>query len=539
MRKVLLLVLTLGGLFDALYLRWVYTSPSHPLICLGTGCDVVRASRYAEFWGQPVPVFGVLMYGTLLVLVLAQAWLVPLAARQLVQETVALISGAGVAFSIYLTGLEAFVIHAWCAWCVASAIIVALIFLLAVADVRPQVPGSVQALETEAARFSVRKRYGLILVLMTVAGVFVFRYLVGRPELPPGQDVSDQTLDEHLVQPDSHSLGNPNATVTVVEFGDFECPACGRAEPVVEQLLAKYGTKIRFVFRQFPLSQIHPYAQTAAEASECAAQQGKFWEAERKFYQNQYDLSEPALDRYAAELGLDTRQFDECLINGTAKARVERDLADGHAAGVLGTPTFFVGHEKFFGPPDYQQLAGLIDRQLAKPGDGKGGTTAKSKGPPAGGSAASDGNGSSFGSFGDPAAASAFASPANAALGCSPDELKNRQPTLIHTADVQKLLASDPKPVFIDVRPAAEFAAGHLPGALSIPVDQLDPRATGLPKDKTLVLYESGHGGASDVCAVSRAGARVLLSRGFDFAKILVYQDGLEGWQKAGLAVQK
>jgi len=153
MRKVLLLVLTLGGLFDALYLRWVYTSPSHPLICLGTGCDVVRASRYAEFWGQPVPVFGVLMYGTLLVLVLAQAWLVPLAARQLVQETVALISGAGVAFSIYLTGLEAFVIHAWCAWCVASAIIVALIFLLAVADVRPQVPGSVQALETEAARF--------------------------------------------------------------------------------------------------------------------------------------------------------------------------------------------------------------------------------------------------------------------------------------------------------------------------------------------------------------------------------------------------
>jgi protein-disulfide isomerase/rhodanese-related sulfurtransferase/uncharacterized membrane protein len=544
MRKPLLLVLTLAGLFDALYLRWVYTSPSRPLVCIGTGCDVVRASRYAELWGRPLPSYGALMYTTLLILVLAQAWLVSAAARQLVQETVALISGAGVAFSLYLTGLEAFVLHAWCAWCVASAIIVTLIFLLAVIDIRPQVAGSVEALSTESGRFSVRKWYGLILVVITVAGYFTFRYLTARPEVPNAPQVSAATLDEHLVRPDSHSLGSADAPLTVVEFGDFECPGCGHAQAAVEQMLAKYGSRIRYVFRQYPLTQIHPYAETAAEASECAANQGKFWEAEREFYQNQYDLSEPALDRYAAELGLNTKQFDDCLINGTAKQRVEADIADGHAVGVQGTPTFFVGHERFFGPPTFAELAGMIDRQLAARSLGAPGGNAAAQASPAGAAPAHESappasSSSGFGSFGQSNPASALAQSSSSALACSPDELKNRQATLIHTPELKKLLTENPKPVLIDVRPASAFAAAHLPGALSIPVDDLDARSSSLPRNKTLVLYEDGRGGASDPCAVSRAGARVLLSKGFDFAKVLVYQDGLAGWQKAGLSVDK
>src|SRR5215472_16572096 len=136
MRKALLLGLTLAGLFDALYLLWVYSSPSRPLVCTGIGCDVVRASRYAHLAGRPLPLYGVLMYAVLLLLVLTQGWLVSPGERRLAQLATAFVSGGGFVFSVYLTGLEAFVIHAYCAWCLCSAAIVTLIFVLARADLR-------------------------------------------------------------------------------------------------------------------------------------------------------------------------------------------------------------------------------------------------------------------------------------------------------------------------------------------------------------------------------------------------------------------
>ena len=99
---------------------------------------------------------------------------------------------------------------------------------------------------------------------------------------------------------DSHATGNPNAALTVVEFGDFECPACGREEPVAREIRAKYANQIRFVFRQFPLVHVHPFAERAAQASN-ALQQGKFWEAVDKIYSQQADLSDDGLKRDAAE----------------------------------------------------------------------------------------------------------------------------------------------------------------------------------------------------------------------------------------------
>jgi protein-disulfide isomerase/rhodanese-related sulfurtransferase/uncharacterized membrane protein len=513
MRKVLLLVLILAGFFDALYLHWVYTSPNHPLVCLGVGCDVVRASKYATLWGHAMPDYGVLMYGVLFLAVLIEAWLTDPAIRRWAQLGVIAIATAGVVFSLYLTSLEAFVIHAWCAWCVGSAVIVTLIFLLSLADWRnPDI-------ETESGRFRLRKQFVLAVVLMAAIEVPAFKYLIGRPESPQAGDaVPQQVLDQRLVRPGSHATGNLTAPLTVVEFGDFECPGCGHIEPQVEEMLAQYGNRIRFVFRQFPLRDMHPYAETAAEASECAAEQGKFWEAHNRFYAEQDDLTEPALDRYATELGLDTNKFDACLASGDTKARVEADLDDGRAVGVKGTPTFFVGTHMFFGM-NFDQVLQSLNQQLAA----------------ASGSTSGMGDGSGLGSFGQSAPAFSAASE----LNCSPDELKKQQPTLINTSDVQQLLQSSAKPLLVDVRPASQFNADHLPGALNVPVDKLETGGGSLPKDKTLVLYEGGKGGSSDTCAVSRAGARMLLAQGYDFAKVKVYQDGLAGWQKAGLPVEK
>jgi protein-disulfide isomerase/rhodanese-related sulfurtransferase len=509
------------------------------------------------------------MYLALVFGILIQAWLPSPRARRLMQIAVAVIAGGGVAFSAYLTYLEGFVIHAWCAWCAASAIIVTLLFILALRDLGSSHGGTEKGLETEQSRFALRKRFVLVAILMVAGEGFAYHYLTGRPEVPNIPAASNQTLDQHLVHPDSHATGDLNSPVTVVEFGDFECPSCGASQPTVEQMLEHYGNRVRFVFRQFPLTEIHPYAETAAEASECAAEQGKFWEAERKFYQNQDDLTEPALVRYVGDIGLDTSRFQQCLIDGAAKARVVRDLEDGRAAGVQGTPTFFVGHQKFFGPPTLGQLDPMIDKELAasstpRPAAGQayaapGSTPSAATSPAQSASspssatgspsnpvsatqnpAAGPGSGSSGELFGS-SGTSAFTSTTSNELACSPDELKKQQPTLIHTAEVQQLFQSDSKPVFIDVRPAGQFPAGHLPGAVNIPVDQIEGRAASLPKDRTIVLYESGKSGASsaDVCAVSRAGARVLLAEHFDYAKVKVYQDGLTGWEKAGLPVEK
>ena len=532
MRKVLLLGLTLAGLFDALYLLWVYSSPSHPLVCTGIGCDVVRASHYAHLAGRPLPVYGVAMYAVLLVVVLTHGWTASVSARRLTQIVTAVISGCGFAFSVYLTGLEAFVIHAYCAWCLGSAVIVTLIFALSLVDLR-----EADSLGDRKARSALRGQFAVVLAVLVVMGVLAFRYLSRRPELPPVPTVSAATLDEHLVRPDSHTIGSPNAPVTVVEFGDFECPMCGSAQPMVQQMLDKYGNQVRYVFRQFPLNEIHPYAQTAAEMSECAAQQGKFWEAERKFYQEQTDLTEPALDRYADEIGLNVKQMDQCLMDGTVRARVQQDIDDGKAVGVQATPTFFIGHQKLVGLTQYTQLSELIDAHLAgKPGP----VEASLKGSSSDGTGSSGGSGGGFGGFGSGDANPFGASP-SAELACTADEAKKQQPALIHTPEVEQLAQSASKPVLIDVRPASQFALGHLPGALSIPVDQIEPSAAKLPKDKTLILYEGGKAGANaaDVCAVSRAGARVLLASGFSYDRVKVYQDGLAGWEKAGMPVAK
>ncbi|MGH9359245.1 MAG: thioredoxin domain-containing protein [Terriglobia bacterium] len=538
MRKFLILALSFVGLFDSLYLWWVYTSPSHPLVCLGTGCDVVRASPYAHLWGLPLPLYGAALYGGIALLCVAET----LGGKILFtpfRYAILLVAGGGFIVSLVLTGIEAFAVHAWCAWCVLSAIVVTLILLLAIWRVArpPQPPQGASALN------AVRGQFVLFLVALAV-GIPAFVRLSHSGELAPVKPASAEALATRLVRPDSHATGDIDSPVTVVEFGDFECPMCRLAQQTVENALQQYGSRVHFVFRQFPLTGVHPQAEKAAEASECAAQQGQFWQAEKLFYEKQPDLSVSALESYAAELGLNVKQFDECLSSGSMKARVQQDVADGKALGVRGTPTFFIGDQMIVGPPNPAQFSQLIAQQISEHGLTKQAAIPAAPGsagspkpatPMAGGAGAKDSAGTiGAGGLGG----GVFAQiQAQSALACSPDEAKLQKPSLIRTAKAEELFKK--KAVFVDVRSASKFSAGHIAGAINIPVEEIGQRVDELPKDRVMVFYEGGEQGGSpdDVCAFSRAAARVALAQGFDPNRVKVYQDGFKAWKQAGLPV--
>ena len=157
------------------------------------------------------------------------------------------------------------------------------------------------------------------------------RWLISEPAQP----VQNVSVD------DDPARGGANAPVTVVEFTDFQCPACAAMHPVLEEVLKSYGDKVRFVVRDFPLGQ-HEHAQKAAEAANAAKEQGKFFEYIALLFERQKALDVPSLKKYASELGLDRTRFDAALDRGTYAAEVQRDVEDGEVYGVGSTPTIFV-----------------------------------------------------------------------------------------------------------------------------------------------------------------------------------------------------
>ena len=144
-----------------------------------------------------------------------------------------------------------------------------------------------------------------------------------------------------------HAQGPADAPVTLVEYGDYECPHCGRAYPIVKEVQRRLGSKLRFVFRNFPLSESHPHAQHAAEAAEGSAAKGRFWEMHDTLYEHQQALDDTHLVRYAAQLGLDAKAFERELHAHAHKARVREDFMSGVRSGVNGTPTFFINGVRF------------------------------------------------------------------------------------------------------------------------------------------------------------------------------------------------
>ncbi|HYY53594.1 MAG TPA: thioredoxin domain-containing protein, partial [Myxococcales bacterium] len=159
--------------------------------------------------------------------------------------------------------------------------------------------------------------------------------------------------------------GPANAPVTIVEFSDFQCPYCGREYPVIERLMKEYDGKVRLVFRQYPLD-FHQQAGKAAEASLCAADQGKFWELHDKMFTHQDKLAVTDLKGYAKSLGMDAAKFEKCLDSGEKKTLVDEDLKAGNAAGVSGTPAFFINGIFINGAQPYEQMKQAVDRELRK-----------------------------------------------------------------------------------------------------------------------------------------------------------------------------
>jgi len=148
--------------------------------------------------------------------------------------------------------------------------------------------------------------------------------------------------------------------VTLVEYGDFECPFCGRAEPVVRELLNEFGNDLRYVFRHLPLSDVHPRAQLAAEAAEAADDQGAFWEMHDLLFDRQDALEPKNLVEYARELGLDVDRFTEQLRRHEHAGRIASDVDDADLSGVSGTPTFFVNGIRHQGAYDIDTLTAAV-----------------------------------------------------------------------------------------------------------------------------------------------------------------------------------
>lgn len=163
---------------------------------------------------------------------------------------------------------------------------------------------------------------------------------------------------------EDHAQGPEDADVTLVEYGDYECPHCGRAYPIVQQVQRKFGERLRFVFRNFPLGQMHPHAEAAAEVAEFAGAHGKFWEMHDRLFENQERLGEGLFLELGKELRLSTTAMRQALEQRTFQARVRADFTGGIRSGVNGTPTFFINGLRHNGSFDFDALVWAIQQAI-------------------------------------------------------------------------------------------------------------------------------------------------------------------------------
>ena len=158
-----------------------------------------------------------------------------------------------------------------------------------------------------------------------------------------------------------HIMGPADASVTLVEYGDYQCPHCQAAWPQVEMVLQRFGRGLRYVYRHFPISTLHPLAKPAAETAEFAGAHGLFWEMHSALFANGHQLSGPTLGALASQLGLDVAELQEALERGIYAPKVESDFAGGVRSGVNGTPCFFVNGQRHDGGYDAMSLSAAIE----------------------------------------------------------------------------------------------------------------------------------------------------------------------------------
>jgi len=225
--------------------------------------------------------------------------------------------------------------------------------------------------------------WGLFLLIAVVAALFGYRLWFYADKLRRGEmlDISQTNIKlteikgaaggslyadpVRLAGTDQPTLGNDqDPKLTIVEFGDFQCPYSAEAATVVRTVMAHYGDKVRFIYRDFPVESLHPAARQASLAAECAREQGKFWPYHDKLYANQSALASSDLIRYAQETGLDARQFESCLVSDRSKDKVDADIAVGREIGIRGTPTFFFGGQRVEGDIPEDLFVKIVEKML-------------------------------------------------------------------------------------------------------------------------------------------------------------------------------
>ena len=206
----------------------------------------------------------------------------------------------------------------------------------------------------------------LTAILVIVVGGMIAAFAIANKPTDSGPaPVGDKTK---IIRDTSHHEGS--GPVQLVEFGDYQCPACGAAYPNVQQVMKDYNGKVTLYFRNFPLTSLHPNAMIGAEAAEAAGAQGKYFEMHDLLYQQQKDWSEDAdptskLVGYAKTLGLDTDKFSKALSDEQYKSVIQQDMADGTALNINATPTFYINGNQYAGGFDYASLKQAIDSALA------------------------------------------------------------------------------------------------------------------------------------------------------------------------------
>jgi protein-disulfide isomerase len=181
---------------------------------------------------------------------------------------------------------------------------------------------------------------------------------------PPVQLLFDAPRQQVTIAPDDPSQGPANAPVTIIEFSDFQCPFCLRVMPTLKRVRETYGDKVRIVWKDFPLTSIHPQAFKAAEAGNCAREQGKFWEYHDQLFANQQALQPEYLKKYAADAGLDASKFNACLDTARYSDRVQEQMGIGTGLGVGSTPSMFINGRLVSGAQPYETFVSVIDEEL-------------------------------------------------------------------------------------------------------------------------------------------------------------------------------
>lgn len=167
------------------------------------------------------------------------------------------------------------------------------------------------------------------------------------------------------VTDEDHIQGSSEAPITLVEYGDYECPYCGKIYPIIKELQKHYGHKLRFVFRNFPLNEMHPFAEVAAETAEFAGKRKLFWEMHDSLYENQAQLSGAFILELTESLGLSGKELEMALEKKTFLQKIREDFLGGVKSGVNGTPTLFINEARYNGPMDLEGLIEKIDSLLS------------------------------------------------------------------------------------------------------------------------------------------------------------------------------